>query len=475
MNLKQKTINGLFWSIVERFGTKGISILFSIFLARILSPEDYGIVAMPMMFFALASCLLDFGIGDSLVRKQNLEKIDLDTAFLFSTIVSIVCIAVLWIASPFIADFFYTPILEVVVKVSALNILFSPLGLLQGILLVRDVDFKRIARITFISSIICGVLGIFLALKGYGVWSLVIQGILGQLIRCVLLWNIVSWHPSLSWSNDSFRYFWNYGCKMTVARVMGVFAENTYPMIIGIFYSPSMLGNFMKGLNISSLFSQQATDTIQRVTYPILCKMQNDENVLSENYSKILELSSFVIFPLMVGLVVSAESIVCILLGDQWGAVVPLLRIIALAMMFYHIHAICMNILKLKGRSDIHLYLDIAKTILGIILLLLAVKHDIIWVAFSIFVLSVTSLFLNIHFSGRLLGLGLKCQFTVILPILFFSFIMGLIVLWINQYIHSLYLQLPIDIIVGGILYWCLSTLFMKETLSELKRFLFIQ
>lgn len=472
MNLKRKTLAGLIWSFVERFGNGGVALLFNMFLARILSPSDYGVVVMPVVLFSLAGCLIDCGISDSLVRKIDLKKEDCDTAFIFSLGVGGICFILFWITSPLVANIYHTPILRNIVRVLSLNILFSSLNIIHSVILVRDVNFRYLAKISFFASVFSGIFGIVFAIKGCGVWSLVFQSILGNVIRTIGLWIYIPWRPSFVWTKESFLYFWEYGYKMTLARVLGIFTENIYPMIIGLFFSPSILGFFMKGLSVSSLFSQQATDTILKVSYPVLCKIQENENALTSNYVKLLRFSSFIIFPIMIGLVVSAESVVYILWGEQWGAVVPILRYLALGMMFYHIHGISMNVLKLKGRSDIHLYLDIVKIVVGLILLYFFVSYDIVWVSISVLILSVFSLFINIYFSGSLVHLGLKEQLTLLIPILILSSLMGGIVFCLNQFIHSIYLQLPIDIIVGCVVYLILSKMFLREMLDQLRNML---
>ncbi len=462
-------LTALFWSFLERFGIKGITLLFSVFLARILTPDDYGIVAMPMIFLAVAQCLIDCGFGSALIRKQDLKEEDLNTAFLFNIGVGLFCYILLFIASPWIAQFYKAPILADLLKVSALSTLTAPFCLVQNTLLTREVDFKRLAKISLATSLGSGFIGLGMALAGYGVWSLVVQSVGGQLIRIVLLWHTTSWRPRLQWAQSSFRYLWGFGSKMMAAALINVANENVFPMILGRFFSPALLGNFMKGSAIASLPSLQATDMLQRVTYPVLCKMQGDDQALASHYRKLLRLSAFVIFPLMVGLAAAAQSVVDVLLGEQWDGVVIILQLLSLGMMLYPIHAINLNLLQVKGRSDLFLLLDIIKAIVGLAVLIITVPRGILWMVASVPVLSVLALVANTYFTGKMIQVGLFRQLQDLTPILFVSLLMGSAVWGLNQVVGTLnpFILLPILLLVGVALYTALSYCFLQKEWKE--------
>lgn len=468
-SLKQKAYIGFFWSVVERFGIRGVSLFFSIFLARILSPEEYGIVAMPMFFLSIADCLIDCGFGGALIRRKELSEQDLNTAFYFNLSVGFVCFGGLCLASPWISRFYNAAILEDLVKISALSTLMGPLGMAQGVLLTREVDFKRLAKISLISALVSGVMGIVLALNGWGVWALVIQGLGGQIVRIILLWSMVSWRPKLMWSNDSFRYLFGFGSKMMVSGLFNVAYENVYPMVIGRCFAPAALGNFMKGYSLATIPSLQATDVLQRVTYPVLCKMQDDDDVLAMNYRKMLRLSAFLVFPLMIGLAAAAKPFVAVLLGEQWDGVVVILQVLCIGMMFYPIHAINLNLLQVKGRSDLFLFLEIIKGVMGVVALIIAVPRGIMWMVGSVLVLSVLALVVNTFFTGVLINVGFFRQMIDLTPILMSSFLMGGVVWLVNSIGVSSFVVLPLDILIGVLVYYFASLYFCKDMLVQSK------
>ena len=236
-NLKQKTQKGLLWSFVERFATQGVQFLFGIILARLLSPEDYGIIAMPLVFLAIAQCFIDSGFSGALIRKPDLTEDDLSTAFYFNIGVGVVCYILLFLTSPLIADFYHTPILANLLKVTALATLFNPLCAVQQAILTRKIDFRTQAIVSLSGAIISGIIGLGMAYNGFGVWSLVCQQVGGYVIRTILLWIKVKWKPKKIWSKESFKYLWGFGSKMLGSGLLDTTYNNIYPIVIGKFFS----------------------------------------------------------------------------------------------------------------------------------------------------------------------------------------------------------------------------------------------
>lgn len=468
MNLTKKTFSGLVWASVERLGVKGVTLLFSIILARLLSPEDYGLVAIPMIVFSLVGCWVDCGISEALIRKQDLREEDLNTAFIISVCCACTCFLLLWIMSPLIANFYHNNFLTSIIRASSIGILLSPLYMVQSVLFTKEVNFKVMAKISVATSLISGILGVCLAMRGLGVWSLIAQSLIGQFLRVVLFRVKCTWRFNIKWSKDSFYYLWNFGYKVTLSRTVSVVFENAYPAIVGLYYSPSVLGNFVKSFSITSLLTQQTTEVVQRVSFPILSQMQSDVDRLSINYRKLLQISVFFMFPLMIGVAVSSKPIVILLLGDQWESMVSILRILSLAMMFYPIHSLSMYLLKVKGKVDVHLMLDVTKGIVGLLLICLAIPYGIESIAECVLIMSVLCLFLNMYFSGKVINLSLLDQIKDIMPILFIASFMGVILIILNYYLTSLVLILFIDVILGILIYISLSYLFMKDFMRQI-------
>lgn len=459
---------GLVWSAFERFGTQGISALFAIYLARLLSPGDYGLVAMPMVFMAIALCFIDSGFASALVRKPDLKENDIVTAFEFNIIVGLVCYLILFFCSPFIADFYNAPILSDLLKVSALSLLIGSCSTVQQALLTKEIDFKRQAKISLCASLLSGLIGVIMAKNGMGVWSLVFQGVCSQSVRTVLLWKTSKWRPKGHWSNESFHYLWNYGSKMLASSLLDTIYNNIYPIIIGKFFSKEDLGNFVTANHLGSLPSSNLTGVLQRVTFPVLSTIQNDDERLAKNYRKILRLSAFLIFPLMLGLSAASEPFVIGLLGDKWSGAVILLQLACFYLMFYPIHAINLDLLQVKGRSDLFLRLEIIKKVVGLVFMFFAIPHGIICMVASGIVSSVLALTINTYYTGVLIHVGFFKQMKDISPIFLIGMVMWVVVYSFNiSFDWNVYVKLGVDIIIGVGLYYMMSRIFLRNDLNE--------
>lgn len=466
-NLKSKTKQGLAWSMIERFATQGIQFLFGIILARLLSPDDYGIIAMPLVFLALAQCFIDSGFSTALIRKPDLTEDDLSTAFYFNVGVGIICYIILFLTSPLIAGFYNTPILSDLLKVTALATLFNPLCAVQQAILTRRIDFKTQAVVSLTGAIISGVLGLVMAYSGFGVWSLVCQQVGGYLLRTLLLWIMVKWRPKHVWSWESFHYLWGFGSKMLGSGLLDTAYNNIYPIVIGKYYSANDLGNYTRAQQFSSLPSSNITGILQRVTFPVLSTIQNEDERLERNYRKILKLSAFLIFPLMLMLSAVADPLIRVLLTDKWEGAIILLQIMCFSMMWYPIHAINLNLLTVKGRSDLFLRLEIIKKTVGVLIICVTIPHGIIWMVSGGIISSMFSLIINTYYTGKLINVGYLKQMSDLLPIFGVSFIMWLAVHASFLFLHNIYIQLVLGITIGLLIYVVGAWLFLKSEWND--------
>ena len=416
-SLKNKTKKGLAWSMIERFATQGVQFLFGIILARLLSPDDYGIIAMPLVFLAIAQCIIDSGFSTALIRKPELTEDDLSTAFYFNIGIGILCYAVLFFSSPLIADFYHTPILSSLLKVTALAVLFNPLCAVQQAILTRKIDFKTQAIVSLSGAVVSGIVGLYMAYNGFGVWSLVFQQVGGYVMRTILLWILGKWKPKRKWSWESFHYLWGFGSKMLGSGLLDTIYNNIYPIVIGKYFSAQDLGNYTRAQQFSSLPSSNVTGVLQRVTFPVLSSIQNEDERLAKNYRKILKLSAFLVFPMMLMLSAIANPLVRILLTDKWIGCVILLQIVCFQMMWYPIHAINLNLLTVKGRSDLFFRLEIFKKIMGVCIMFITIPHGIIWMVSGGIVSSMLSLIINTYYTGKLINVGYFKQMGDLLPI----------------------------------------------------------
>lgn len=455
------------WSVVERFATQGVQFLFGIILARLLSPEDYGILAMPLVFLAVAQCFIDSGFSAALIRKPTLTDEDLSTAFYFNIGVGVVCYSALFLASPLIADFYHTPILADLLKVTALATLFNPLCAVQQALLTRRIDFKTQAVISLSAAVISGVAGLAMAYSGFGVWSLVCQQVGGYAIRTIMLWLLGRWRPQKKWSRESFRYLWGFGNKMLGAGLLDTTYNNIYPLVIGKFFSANDLGNYTRAQQFATLPSSNLTGVLQRVTLPVLSSIQNEDERLAKNYRRILRLSAFLIFPLMLMLSALADPLIRILLTDKWEGCIILLKIMCFSMMWYPIHAINLNLLTVKGRSDLFFRLEIIKKTIGVCVMCFTIPQGIIWMVGGGIVISMISLIINTYYTGKLIRVGYLRQMGDLLPVFAVSFAMWLIIHASLLLSTNVYAQLLIGVIIGITFYLTCAKLFLKTEWTE--------
>lgn len=473
-NLKAKATRGLFWSSVDRFSSQGISFVFSIFLARILDISDYGIVAMIVVFMAVAQAFVDSGFSSALIRKPDLNEEDKSTAFYFNIVVGLTCYGILFIASPLIADFYGEPLLSPIIRVTGLSIIFNSLCVVQRALFTIAVDFKTQAIISLACTVISGAVGLVMAYNGYGVWALVAQSTISTFLNFVLLWLCSRWRPVTGFSKASFRYLFNFGSKLLASGLLDTLYNNAYPIVIGKFYNSAQLGLYSRAQSYASLPSSNITGILQRVTFPVLSLMQDDDERLALNYRRLLRVSAFVVFPLMVMLAAVAAPLIRVMITSKWDGCVGFLQILSLAMMWYPIHAINLNLLQVKGCSDLFLRLEIYKKILGVLILICTIPLGVTAMCWGLVVGSVFSLVMNTYYTGKLIKVGFFIQMKDLLPTLVNSVIMGGIAYYIVNNIDSSIISLIAACSMATAFYFTTSYVLkfpeLKEVLLIIKR-----
>lgn len=420
-SLKHDTLKGLLWSSIERFSVQGVGFLVMLVVARILNPADYGLVGMLSIFMAIAQCLIDSGFSNALIRKLDRTELDYNTVFYFNIVISIGLYFVLFGIAPIVADFYKEPILTKLMRVLCITIVINSLSSVQRTDYTARLDFKTQARASFTAALVSGVVGIFLALNGFGVWTIVWQQISSSIADSALLWVFAKWHPKLQFSWKSFREMFSYGSKLMASGLLDTAYNNIYPIVIGKIFSASTLGFYTRAQHFAQLPSSNLTGIIQRVTFPVLSKLQNDDDRLRHDYRKLLKMSAFIIFPMMCLLASVAKPLVVILIGQKWEFSSVLLIPICLQLMWYPIHAINLNLLQVKGRSDLFLRLEIIKKILGVTVLCLSIPFGIIFMCYSAIANSILCLIINTYYTGKLINVGFIRQMRDLSGILFLS------------------------------------------------------
>ena len=467
-SLKQKTTKGLLWSSVERFSNQGVQFVFSIILARLLSPSDFGIIAMITIFFAIAQSFVDSGFSNALVRKTDRREEDFSTCFFFNIGVGIMAYIVLFLIAPLVASFYNQPILSPIIRITGLGVVLNSLCVVQQALFTIKIDFKSQAKVTLSATIMSGIVGVVLAYQGYGVWALVWQGVVLSLVRMGLLWLMSKWRPTTGFSKSSFNYLFGYGSKLLASGLLDTIYNNIYPIVIGKFYTPVQLGNYSRALSFAQLPSSNITSILQRVTFPVLSTIQDDIPRLQANYRRFLKLSAFIVFPLMTGLAAVAFPMIRIILTPKWEGCSLYLQIICFALMWYPIHAINLNLLQVKGRSDLFLRLEIIKKIVGVCIMCITIPLGITAMCVGMVASSLISLFINTYYTGKLINIGYLKQMKDVFPILIVSLIMGIVVYITILFFTSDFTKLIIGIPLGMFIYIVGTYLLAHEELSEL-------
>lgn len=467
-SLKSKTVKGVVWSSIERFSTQGVQFLIMIIMARLLTPKDYGLIGMLAIFLAVAQSLIDSGFSQALIRKQDRTDVDNSTVFYFNIVVSSALYLILFIAAPFVADFYNQPELTSVMRVVCLGVILNSLAVVQRALLTVRIDFKTQAKASLSAAVISGCIGIVLAYCGFGVWSLVVQQLLNLSVNTLLLWIFSKWRPIAVFSWKSFHELFAFGSKLLASGLLDTLYRNIYPIVIGKLFSASSLGHYTRAHQFSEFPSSNVTGIIQRVTYPILCGIQDETERLAIVYRKFLKLSAFIIFPLMIGLSAVARPFIDIALGTQWGFCGQLLQIICFAMMWYPIHAINLNLLQVKGRSDLFLRLEIIKKILGITVLCITAPFGLVVMCYGQIFNSIVALVINTYYTGKLINVGFIRQMKDLLPTILLSLTMFGAILLVNGFIEANIYRLIIGVLVGVIVYVSGSYIFKFKELQTL-------
>lgn len=467
--LKQKTVKGTVWSAVERFSVQGVQFIVMIVMARILTPEDYGLVGMLAIFLAVSQSLIDSGFSQALIRKMDRTETDNCTVFYFNIVVGLVLYLILYFLAPLVAKFYDAPAITSIMRVICISVIINSLVVVQRALYTVNIDFKTQAKASLSAAIVSGIIGITMAYKGFGVWSIVTQQLTNLGINAGLLWLFSKWRPRLLYSWKSFRELFSFGSKLMLSGLLDTLYKNIYTLVIGKVFNASSLGHYTRAHQFADFPSSNLTGIMQRVTYPVLCNIQEDDERLKNVYRRFLKLSAFIIFPLMLGLSAVSEPFVEIFIGRQWSYCSSLLQILCFSMMWFPIHAINLNLLQVKGRSDLFLRLEIIKKTIGVTILCVTIPMGLTVMCFGQIVSSIIAVTVNTYYTGKLIGVGFFKQMKDLLPTTLLSLVMFAIVFTVVHLIDDIYLQLLCGIIVGIVIYISASILFRFKEIEELK------
>lgn len=468
-SLKGKTIKGTFWTGLERFWVQGVQFLVMLVIARILSPKEYGLIGMLGVFIAIAQSLIESGFSQALIKKKNPTEIDFNTVFYFNIVMSLIFYAILYLVSPAIASFYNEPILCSVMRVVGLVIIINAFNIVQSTIFSIQIDFKKQAHSGMAAAIVSGVVSIILAKKGFGVWTLVWQQLISSMVITIILWSYSSWRPKWLYSWKSFKEMFAFGFNLVISGLIDTIYNNLYVLVIGKIYNATSLGYYGRAEHYAQLPASNFNSIFFRVTYPVLCKLQDDDSKLRDIYMKMLRVSTFIIFPIMCGLAGAAYPVVVALVGEKWAFSSVLLVPICMAKMWYPVHAINLNVLKVKGRTDLFLRLEIIKKFFSITVLVVSIPFGLIYMCYGMIISSIVALGINSFYTGKLIKLGFWKQMKDISHLLLVSLCMFALIKFVNLWIDNVYLQLLVDIIVGSAFYFGVAYLFRFKEIEYIK------
>lgn len=466
-SLKKKTVKGAAWTSLNQFFNIGFGFVIGVILARLLSPDDYGLLAMIAVFNAIAAAFMDCGFGSALIRKPNLTENDNSTAFYFNIVAGVFLFGIIWLIAPWVTVFYNKPILTQLLRVEALLLILSSFKIVQYTQLSRALNFKSMTIISVISQAVSGIVAIVAAYRGFGVWSLVLQHLGASIVGLVLLWIISPWRPRGKWDNSSFRYLWGFGSKLLASSLLNTIYANIYPIVIGKFYSAADLGQYTRAKGYANLPSQTLTGVIQQVTFPVLSQIQEDTERLGSSYRRMLRFTVFIVFPIMIGMAVLAHPLVIALVTDKWEQCVPYLQVICFSMMWYPVHSINLNLLQVKGRSDLFLRLEIIKKAIITVAIFICVPFGIMGICIGSVCTSIICLAINTYYTGKLINVGFVRQMLDMTPTLLASLAMGVAVYFAVIPFYNNWVKLVVGIPLGIVLYLGIAKVFRMPELKE--------
>lgn len=422
-DIRNQTIYGLKWSALERISVQGIQFLIGVILARLLPPSDFGVIAMLTIFLAISQTIIDGGFSNALIRKVDRSEADYSTVFIFNIIIGVLlCLIVVW-AAPYIAAFYEMPQLSSVMKVLALTLLFNSFSVVFYAILTINIDFRSIAIANFVSAIISGVIGIVMAYHGWGVWSLVFQSVSRSVINALLVAVLAKWRPKFFFSRVSFVEMFSYGSKILISSLINTVYANLTPMIIGKFYTSKDLGYYDRGRQFGVLPINYIVQTYERVTFPIMSQLQNDDTRLIDAYRKYIKSASLIMFIVVMLIIALAKPIILLILSAKWVEAIIYLQLFCVAEMFNHVTRLNLVLLQVKGRSDLFLRLEVIKKAISLSMLLCAAPFGIIPICISQILYSQIAMYINTYYTRKLFGLSYIMQVKDFSKYLIFAFV----------------------------------------------------
>lgn len=448
-SIKSKAVKGMAWTGLERFASQAIQFVIGIIIARILMPSDYGIIGMLAIFLAIAQTFLDSGFANALIQKKDRTDVDYSTVFYFNIVVSLILYVLFYVCAPYIASFYEMPVLKDVSRIVSLSLVINSLTIVQTAKLTIDLNFKLQSIAAIVSVIVSGIVGIVMAYNGCGVWALAFQGIVSAGVRAVVLWLFSHWRPLWVFSSESFKGLFSFGSKILCSGMINTIYQNIYTLVIGKYFNASDVGFFNRGNQFVQLPSEIVTQMVVKVNFPILSQYQDDNEKLIHTYKKLLRFPVFILYPILFGIMATASPMVEVLLGEKWLPCVPILQILCLGYMWSPLTHINLNLLYVKGRSDLVLKLELIKKPIAFIILIASIPFGILGMCAGRALYFFVAFAINCHYTNKILHYSFFLQFKEIFPIIINVIVMGAIITLAMIIVDSALYKLIIAITSG--------------------------
>lgn len=474
MSLKQKTVHSIFWTALQQFGRQGFGFVFSILLARLLLPEEFGYVAMVMVFINICITLIDSGLTQSLIREDISDERDYSTIFFFNLVISLILYLILYFGAPYVGGFYDQPILHNLIRWQGVIIIIHALTLIQETLMIKNLEFRRIFFASLPAIIVAGCVALYMAYKGFGVYSIVAYSVLDTGIMSVILWFISPWKPRFKFHTDKFRYHFRFGVHLSASNVLETLFNELYNIILGKYFSPAHLGFFNRAYAMQRLPVSNLAVILNKVTYPIFAKIKSNNDKLKEVYGKMMLMVIFLLTPVLLFSGILAVPLFRLILTEKWLPAVPYFKILCLAGIIYPLNLYNINILKIKGASATILRLQLYKKIIFILSLGMIVVWGLFGLLYGILLNSVLAFIMNSHFSGKLINFSAVRQIMNVLPLLIINFIAAVAIYLLYHYMVDWpdSMRLVIGYCVGFMIYFFLIVLFERRIFTISKEIL---
>lgn len=474
-NLKSKTVVGVVWSAFQKGGSALIGFVSSIILARLLMPSDYGLIGMLAIFIAVSQTFIDGGLGSALIQKKRPTKEDYSTFFIWNFVLSVGCYLILFFCAPLIAGFYKQELLRSVLRFEGVILIINAISLVQVNQLKKQLNFKKIASIELSVSIIALAVCIYLAWKGYGVWALVVQALVGSTLKTIIFWISTKWRPILVFSKQSFKELWNFGGFILMSNLINTFCDNIHGLLIGRLYNPTTMGYFSKARHTEEMGSGLISQVINQVAYPVLAEAQNDKAYLIRMLKKFIGVLAYVTIPLLLLLVLLAKPVFVLLYSDRWLQSVPYFQVLCFAGIAICLQGINLNAIAAIGKSKIMFKWTLVKRGLGLCFIIgglaafgmKGLLAGMITTSYMIYII-------NAGLVSKYIGYTNWQQFKDLLPILLVSFAAWLCAFVLGYFLDlNMYLEGGIQLVLFGLVYFGLSFIFKLEAFSSTKEVVF--